>query len=547
MRGTVEDVLALIQRHQAHRINYDSTWQRIQEIIWPFGGDFTRRQWKGERRTDEIFDSTAVWALERFAAFLEALLTPRNQRWHKLRAADVELNEDHEVNAWMDLASRRLFQMRNNPAAQYYSQKHESYKSLGAWGNATLFTDENPTGGCRYRYCHLGRIYIETNHVGLIDTVYHVFPMTARQAIQRWGKTAQLERARRDYEKDPLQECEYVHVVRPRGDEWDPDRVDSLSMEFESIIIEMGERELVEEGGYHEQPYLHSRYTVNPSEMYGRGPGEMVLPDNETLQEQEKTILRSGHMAANPPWLLPDDGPLGRGQRRVNLKPNSLVYGGIDARGNATIQPLQTGAQLPLSLEMQQQKREMIARAFANDLFLLLRDDPEMTATQVLELAKEKGQLLTPTTGRQETESLGPQITREIRIMQRQGLLPPIPPQLEEAGAEFEIVYDNEAARMQRAEDALAIEKATEYALRVGETADPTVLEIPKWHDLYREMCEINGVAARFLNSPEEVRRAIQAQAERKDQRERIELIQGGADAAKAMQEAGVNPGDVAA
>ncbi len=547
MPAGVDDLLRRWGRLKGMRFNQDTTWQRVQEIVWPFAGDFNTVRAKGERRTDQIFETTATWALERFAAFYESLLTPRNQNWHKLRASEPELNDIHRVKQWFDRADRTLFQIRNDPSARFYSQKHEGYKALGAFGCDTLFVDGKQGGGIRYRYCHLGRVHIETDHENAVDTVYYAFPLTHAQAVKKWGNGAP-EQALKGMENDPLGEGQYLHVVRPRSDgEYDPERIDAAGKRFESVMIAINSREAVERGGYHEQPYLFSRYTVNPAEMYGRGAAEMVLPDVETLQEQEKTMERAGHRAVVPPLLLHSDGPMGRGQRRVSMKPGFLNYGGVDANGKPTIRPLESGARLPDLEAMMIQKREHISTAFSNDLFLMLTMNKEMTATEVLERAKEKGQLLTPTTGRQESEMLGPMITREIRILQRQGVLPQLPPELEEAGGDFEIVYDNEASRLQRSEDALAIERSTTWLMdAVQKGADPTIVEIPDWHAMTREMFEINSVSPKLVKTKEDVERAIAAQAERSAAQENMEMATQAAGAAKDLAAAGVSPEEMA-
>lgn len=358
--------------------------------------------------------------------------------------------------------------------------------------------------------------------------------------MEKFG-SACPEEIRKRATASPLEKSDFVHVVRPQVD-WDPARIDSKGKPFESMIISLTGRKLVQGGGYWEQPYLFSRYTVNPAEVYGRGPGELILPDVETLQEQEKTFQRAGHKVADPPLLLQSDGPLGRGSKRVKLIPGGLTYGGVDANGRATIIPLQTGANLPLTETMMEQKREMVSVAFLNSLFLSLVDDRERTATEILERAKEKGQLLTPTTGRQESEMLGPQITREVKILQRQGLLPPLPPELEEAEGEFDIVYDNEASRLQRSEEALAIEKTLGWTLAaVQQGADPTLLEVPDWHLALRELGKINGAPPLLLKTKDKVARAVAAQAKAAAAQQGLEVAAQSAGIAKDMAAAGVD------
>ncbi len=49
MDGTVEQVVRRWQRLKGLRINYDTTWQRIQQLVWPFAGDFITTRWIGDR------------------------------------------------------------------------------------------------------------------------------------------------------------------------------------------------------------------------------------------------------------------------------------------------------------------------------------------------------------------------------------------------------------------------------------------------------------------------------------------------------------------
>ena len=108
---------------------------------------------------------------------------------------------------------------------------------------------------------------------------------------------------------------------------------------------------------------------------------------------------------------------------------------------------------------------------------------------------------------------------------------------------DFEIIYDNEAARLQRSEDALAIERTAGWALQAAQAgADPTLLEVPNWHEMLREIAEINGVSARLLKDQSEVSAAIAAQAERSQQQEALAMASQGASAIKDLKAAGVTP-----
>ena len=62
-----EDCIRRWETIKGERVNHDRTWQRLQEIVWPFAGDFNTTTTPGSRRTDQVYESSATLALERFA------------------------------------------------------------------------------------------------------------------------------------------------------------------------------------------------------------------------------------------------------------------------------------------------------------------------------------------------------------------------------------------------------------------------------------------------------------------------------------------------
>ena len=145
MAKSVEDCLRRLRELESRRHNWDSHWQEVAERVWPAADEFLTARAVGEKRSTKIFDATAALALEKFAAAMESMLTPRSQKWHTLRATNEDLNDDPAVKKWFEEVARIMFQARNSPRAGYYAQMHEGYKSLGAFGNACLFVDEPKT------------------------------------------------------------------------------------------------------------------------------------------------------------------------------------------------------------------------------------------------------------------------------------------------------------------------------------------------------------------------------------------------------------------
>ena len=75
---------------------------------------------------------------------------------------------------------------------------------------------------------------------------------------------------------------------------------------------------------------------------------------------------------------------------------------------------------------MQNDLRAQIMQGFSADLFLMLADRKNMTATEVAERVAEKMLLLAPALGRLQSDMLDPIIERVFGVLSRRGvLLPP--------------------------------------------------------------------------------------------------------------------------
>jgi hypothetical protein len=173
----------------------------------------------------------------------------------------------------------------------------------------------------------------------------------------------------------------------------------------------------------------------------------MVLPALKTLNAQKKTLLKQGHRAADPVLLTADDGLVD-----VSLKPGALNKGGVSSDGKPLVQASCPPAR-SRSREMMQEERELINDAFLVTLFQILTESPQMTATEVIERTNEKGILLAPTVGRQQSEYLGPMIDRELSLLAEMRLLEPMPPAIREARGEYHVNYTSPLARAQRAQE----------------------------------------------------------------------------------------------
>ena len=182
-------------------------------------------------------------------------------------------------------------------------------------------------------------------------------------------------------------------------------------------------------------------------------------------------------------------------------------------------------------------ERQVINDGFLVSLFQILVETPQMTATEVLERAREKGALLSPTMGRQQSELLGPMIEREVDLLMKQGLLPRMPDALIEAKGEFDIEYDSPLSRSQRAEEASGWLRTLEAAIAYANTTqDLAVLDQFNTDVIYSQLAEINAVPPSWLNGPEQVQALRADRAQQQQTQQMIEAAPAAAGVMKALQ-----------
>lgn len=526
---------------EANRSNFDHWWQQVAQRVLPSDAVFQTEDMPGVKRTERMFDSSPSTCLSRFSAVMEDLSTPRTQRWHGLApyprddtGADGG-DDDQESREFLDRLSNVLFAMRYRPRANFASQKHQGYMSIGAFGNSTLFIDEEVGVGPRYQHIHTRESFWAEDQYGRIDVHYRKFKWEARKAMQRFGN-ALPEKIRNAAENKPFDKFEFLHCVRPNEDRI-RSRADYRGMPWSSYFVAVDGKEMLEVGGFTSWPFAIGRYELGPGEVYARSPAMQAWPAILTLNEEKKTVLRAGQKDVDPPVLLSEEGAL----EPFNLRAGALNHGLVNDQGQALAIPFKTGANVPLGLELMGLEREAVEDAFLVTIFKVLIENPQMTATQVLEIAQQKAILLAPVMGRQQSEDLGPLIEREVDILARNSrfswIVDEMPEELRERQEQYTITYNSPLARAMRAQDGVAIMRTAEAAETFARL-DKTSAYVYDWPSAFRELGQINGVPPRLMRDKKTVDRIAADQQEQEQAAAAVaaapEISQAALNAAKA-------------
>ena len=549
MDSRAEDCIREQEQLAAARGVWELHWREVAERVRPQQNFFQMIQRPdGDKRNEKIFDATAPLGLSKFTAAVISMAMPATQTYHKLQLPDDRLASSTNVRRYLDQVNEKLFKVRYSPRANWQSQTGEVIMDVGAFGTGILFIDDVLGIGIRYKALPLAQCFIAEDAHGRVDTLHRRFQMTAHQAASKWGKDKLPPMMQKAMETEPQRKFWFLHCVKPNPDK-KPGRRNYEGMDFWSCYISIEEgRQIIDEGGFRTFPFAVPRYETSPNEFYGRSPAMQVLPDIKMLNEMSKTIIRAAHMVVAPPIMLSDDGAL----QGFNLRPNALNYGAIDDQGRPRAMPFETRARVDIGLDMMNQRREAINDAFFVTLFRILVEEPQITATEAMLRAQEKGQLLAPTMGRIQAEMLGPVIEREIDILAHAGELPPMPDELAEfyqSGGEHHIEYQSPLNQAQQSGAGVAIMNTIQAIAPLAQV-DPSVMSRYNLDKAAERIGRINGVPEDIIRSDEEVAAINQksAQAAQAQQLLAAAPVAAGAakDFAQAASLAGSAPGQVA-
>ena len=518
---TAVTLMRRLDRLQEQRSTWESHWQEIADFMRPRKADITKKsQTPGAKRSELIFDGTAINAAELLSASLHGMLTNMSTPWFSLRFTTPALNGDDEAKEWLESTEDVLYAAFHR--SNFQEQIHELYDDLILFGTGVMLVEADEETTFRFSTRHIAECFLAEDQKGRVDTVYRKFRMFARAAVNQFGADKVSDKILKTEERDPYEQVTLVHVVMPRDDR-DKGKIDKVNKPFASYYLEPEERQMLSEGGFDELPYVVPRWLKSSYELgYGRSPAMNALSDTKVLSKMSEITLRAAQKQVDPPLLVPDDG---------FMLPIRTVPGGLNFYRSGTrdrIEPLNIGANQPLGLAMEQQRRDAIRQSFYVDQ-LIMSQGPQMTATEVLQRTEEKMRLLGPVLGRLQAELLQPLIGRCWNIMLKNNQLPEAPPYL--AGDRIEVEYVSPLAKAQRQSEVQGVVRMIEMIQPIA-SMDPAALDHIDIDGLAKHVIKVLGIPATVIRSDIQVASLREQRAQQQQQQAEMQQAAMAAEAA---------------
>jgi hypothetical protein len=509
---------------------WESHWQEIADFVVPRKADITKKRTDGDKRTELIFDSTAIQAAELLSASLHGMLTNASTRWFSLRFRDRDMDGNDEAKEWLESVEDDMYLAfaRSN----FQEQIHELYHDLITFGTGVMFIEADPEFQLRFATRHISECFLSEDDKGRVDTVFRKFKMPGRAALMRFGEENFEARMLKLIENNPYELIELMHAVFRRS-ERDVTKVNAQNKPFASVYIEPRTKTILKESGFDEFPYVSPRFLKASFEIgYGRSPAMTALPDIKMLNKMSEVTIRAAQKQVDPPLLVPDDG---------FLLPIRTVPGGLNFYRSGTrdrIEPLNIGANNPLGLNMEEQRRRAIQSAFYVDQ-LILSQGPQMTATEVVQRTEEKMRLLGPVLGRLQAELLQPMIQRVYNLMVRQRVFRPAPEFMD--NNDIEIEYVSPLAKAQRQGDIQSALRMIELFSPLSQI-DPAAMDYIDIDGMSKYLLRMLSVPATTIRGDDEVaairEQRQQQQAEAMQNQQTMQFMEAAGQAAPALRAA---------
>jgi hypothetical protein len=525
------------------RSDYETEWQNIARFAQPARSRFisSDKDKGGKRRqfNNRLMDPHGIEAFRTLTNGMTSGLSSASRPWFTLTLKDDEMAEGDGVREWLSDVEKAMyaFLARTN----FYGAVKSGYGEMGLFGTEGCVMVEHRTAGAVCHPLTAGEFWIATSDAAVPDTLYRVCPLTVRQAVAMFGNDVSAT-VRRMYDASQHSEMvEYYHAIEP-NDDHNPEKIGSKP--WRSAYWEKGDsaNRMTRESGFMEQPFWAPRWDVVGGDTYGVSPGMESLGALRELQMLTKRRNEAIDAMVKPEKVVPT------GVRLTGEPGRTVTSNGVDR--DQVFVPYQIPYQAVAAIgdEIDKCKGQIDGLSFAN-LFNAITNMQGIQPRNIEEIASRNEEKLTqlgPVIERVSNEKLEVVIDRTFGIMQRGGLLPPLPESLMEAGgSRIDVEFNSVLQQMQRMVGLGQIERTAAF---FGNNAavNPGLLDIINFDEMGREYASRTGTPSKIIRSEKDVVAIRDAAAKKQQVAETAAMmpaVKDGVEAARLLSETDMGGG----
>ena len=404
-KDKVSEILKKYKEAQSIKDHWKDRFEEAYEYCLPNRESFYDES-PGQRRTDKIFDETAVVGVQEFASRLQAGIVPTFARWADFQAgSEIPPEQKPEINLELDKITDYVFQILQT--SNFNQEIHEAFMDLAIGTGVMLVEEGDAINPIKFSSIPLTRVCLNNGPDGAIDTVYRTRYCKPDEINILYPKAVLPENF------DPLRQTKKIKIVEAVYKIYEPN-VEKYKL---CVVMEDPKHILFEETytGEGANPYLVFRWNKASGEVYGRGPVFNAMSAIKTCNLTIELILQNAQMSVSGVYTYEDDGVIN--PDNISLVPGSLIPVAPGSRG---LVPIQAASNFDVAQLVLNDMRANIKKA----LYMEALGKPEgtpMTATEVSERMADLSRQIGASFGRLQSELINPLLRRIIRILSKQG------------------------------------------------------------------------------------------------------------------------------
>ncbi len=533
---------------KSERSTFIPLWRELSDFHLAHRGRFlSSDRNKGYKRNTKQINNTSRLAVRTLASGMMSGITSPARPWFRLSTGDKDLDDAAAVKLWLHQIQMTMYKVFS--ASNTYNSLHQLYAELGVFGTAAMgvFHDFENVIWCK-PYT-IGSYMLGMDGQNVTDSMYREYELTVGQVIKQFGIDNVSESVKRMWQNGNSEAwVKIVHAIEPNDDRDNssllagdkPTR--SVYYEADASTRESGDR-FLRESGFDEFPILAPRWDVTGEDTYATDcPGITAIGDVKALQLAERRKYQAIDKLVSPPLQGP--ASLKNKLKGNQLGPNDIVW--HDTANNGGLRSIYENYRPEVNVIREEifSTENRVQRAFYEDLFLMLAntDRRQITAREVAEKHEEKLLMLGPVLERLHTELLDPLIDRTFNILQRNGVLPLPPPELQ--NKELSVEYVSVLAQAQRLVNTGAIDRITQFTGSIA-AVWPSARHKIDPNQAVDDYAEALGVDPAIIRSDADAQASAEAEALAQAQANQMAQAEQLANVAKTASETSISDDNV--
>tara|TARA_R110000796_G_scaffold34098_3_gene88202 strand:+ start:6372 stop:7952 length:1581 start_codon:yes stop_codon:yes gene_type:complete len=493
-----EELKRIMTRYKKAKGRWNSwtdLWEEIYDYVIPHRESFFQES-SAQRRTENIYDETAVVGLPKFASRLQLGFFPPNGRAFRLAAGPDFPKEmmTKDLQKELDKITDMIHEGLRN--SNFNSELHEGLQDLGIGTMNMLVEEGRFQGDLHFTAVPPTNLALTAGRMdGVSDWFRWNNNMDITEVKHRYPKAKYTGKMLQEQKKNPTRKMKIVEATLY-------DENNRFKDEYTYYLISETDNEILLKEvmtGRGSIPWITTRWSKSGFEVWGRGPVLQAMPAIKTVNLTVQLILENAEMAIAGSYVYDDDGVFN--PDNITIQPGTF----IPRSPGSTIDTLQNAGRFDVGQLVLDDMRRNISKAlFIDELDSRPNARTPLSATEVSERLADVARDMGAVAGRMQKEFLQPLVERIIYIYTKQGLLD-IP---KVDGRELRIVP---VSPLLRAQDQQDVSDFVRFQQTVASTFGPEITPaLYEQEKVVQFLARKFGIAEELLATQEQVQGNVQ-------------------------------------